>query len=241
MSCHTKYSGYVNFSQKQLVQAKIDNNNFYKRDFFKELAESPRRKVLLYENGSRWVSNYNKDYTRHISPDNSPNIKKVKEIENNKEKYIDYTNPKPQLSSYQNVNYELSKSIDFLRKKNKFTDLSSTPSLYNLKDLKREDRHVKYDSEYREIYSKYEDPKEKFWINNNMSNSKIGGNTKKLYIDNFDISKGTPRASDFNIKFSGYVPHDASLEKIHYDNSTYQKTNKVDIYNSIKSIPFKSN
>jgi hypothetical protein len=244
MSSYTKYSGYQNFSQKELVQPKINTHNLYKRDFFKEMAESPRRKVLMYENASRWVSNYNKDYVHHISPENSPSIKKEKDIEINKEKILDqsYNKLAKYTSSYQSVNNDLCKSIDILRQKNKYIDLSSSPSINKFKDLKREDRHVKYDSEYREVYSKFEDPREKFYIyNNNLSNAKIGAKSiKKLYLDNFDISKGTPRGADYNIKFSGYVPRDISLEMINYQNSPYQKANKLDILNTIKNSSLKS-
>ncbi len=109
----------------------------------------------------------------HLQP---YSIKKEKAIEVNKEKIIDqsYNKQAKYTSSYQSVNNELCKSIDILRQKNKYIDLSSSPSINKFKDLKREDRHVKYDSEYREVFSKFEDLREKFNIyNNNLSKMQI--------------------------------------------------------------------
>lgn len=225
MPGETKYSGYINTINRELVNPKLNAKNFYERNFYNEISDSPIRKINIFNSGSRWQSSYFKDFDVKSPISKSqfqkPTNRVLQKNENVSKEKFEFS------SQYTTENHNLQKLLDNLTKNSKLNLSPPISSLYNNIDSKRSDRHFYSNSEYSDVYGM--EPKLKY--DKYLEPSKYN---KKVFLDNLEISKGTPRASNYIPHFSGYIPHQYQ-SKLKYNNDSYLKSNKINYLENLKT------
>jgi len=246
----TKYGCFVSYGGKAVSTSKPGIDSYYVKDAYKDIANYNNRKIKFFEDKSRWNSVYDKDIIKPIKEDSyrtqkgrdlslmqyeyshDSNLKEivservpVKTRENEiRERFAKSTNSfdRQKMFSHYVTTYDSDNSVVQENVKNNFKK-AEIPDWFKAKYHNYQKGF--YITEHTGTYGIHGDiPNEKF------SKTQVG---VKQFSDNYDIGKGTAKASEKLVGYKGFIPvNDLPVKSTHLKDPfmNVQKTNHMDNY-----------